>query len=45
MSVARVAPAAPASTFVTSVAGAGAFALQSLAGTGDVAPDWHLGPA
>ncbi|MFF9300822.1 TSUP family transporter [Streptomyces althioticus] len=45
MSVARVAPAALASTFVTSVAGAGAFALLSLAGTGDVAPDWHLGLA
>lgn len=36
-------PAAPASTFVTSVAGAGAFAPLFLAGTGDVAPDWHLG--
>ncbi|MEV5184679.1 sulfite exporter TauE/SafE family protein [Streptomyces werraensis] len=45
MSVARVAPAALASTFVTSVAGAGAFALLSLAGTGDVAPDWYLGLA
>lgn len=45
MSVARVAPAALASTFVTSVAGAGAFALLSLTGTGDVAPDWYLGLA
>ncbi|MEV5399790.1 sulfite exporter TauE/SafE family protein [Streptomyces cellulosae] len=45
MSVARVAPAALASTFVTSVAGAGTFALLSLAGTGDVAPDWYLGLA
>ncbi len=45
MSVARVAPAALASTFVTSVAGAAAFALLSLAGAGDVAPDWYLGLA
>ncbi|MGA5521217.1 TSUP family transporter [Streptomyces pseudogriseolus] len=45
MSVARVAPAALASTFVTSVAGAGVFALLSLAGTEDVAPDWYLGLA
>ncbi|MFI8207285.1 TSUP family transporter [Streptomyces sp. NPDC085937] len=45
MSVARVAPAALASTFVTSVAGAAVFALLSLAGTGDVAPDWYLGLA
>ncbi len=30
---------------MTSVAGAGTFALLSLAGTGDVAPDWYLGLA
>ncbi|KJK35252.1 membrane protein [Streptomyces variegatus] len=45
MPVARVAPAALASTFVTSVAGAAAFALLSLTGSGDIAPDWHLGLA
>ncbi|MFI8528979.1 TSUP family transporter [Streptomyces aquilus] len=43
--VAQVAPAALASTFVTSLAGAGAFALLSLTGSGDVAPDWSLGLA
>ncbi|AIR96740.1 sulfite exporter TauE/SafE family protein [Streptomyces glaucescens] len=43
MSVARVAPAALVTTFVTSVAGAAAFALLSLTGSGDVAPDWRLG--
>ncbi|CAM5690515.1 hypothetical protein SVIOM74S_04744 [Streptomyces violarus] len=42
---ARVAPAALASTFATSVAGAAAFALLSLTGSGDIAPDWHLGLA
>ena len=45
MPVARVAPAALASTFVTSVAGAAVFALLSLAGSGDIAPDWYLGLA
>jgi uncharacterized membrane protein YfcA len=45
MPVARVAPAALASTFATSVAGATAFALLSLTGSGDIAPDWHLGLA
>ncbi|MBE8476400.1 TSUP family transporter [Streptomyces justiciae] len=43
--VAQVAPAALASTFVTSLAGATAFALLSLTGSGDVAPDWSLGLA
>jgi uncharacterized membrane protein YfcA len=43
MPVARVAPAALASTFATSVAGAATFALLSLTGSGDIAPDWHLG--
>jgi uncharacterized membrane protein YfcA len=41
--VAVVAPAALASTFVTSVAGAAAFAVLSLTGTGDIAPDWATG--
>ncbi|MFF5757425.1 TSUP family transporter [Streptomyces longwoodensis] len=43
MPVSRVAPAALASTFATSVAGAAAFALLSMTGSGDVAPDWYLG--
>lgn len=41
--VATVAPAALASTFVTSVVGAVTYALLSLTATGDVAPDWLLG--
>ncbi|MDX3584963.1 sulfite exporter TauE/SafE family protein [Streptomyces europaeiscabiei] len=41
--VATVAPAALASTFVTSVVGALTYALLSLAATGDIAPDWMLG--
>ncbi|MCK8680746.1 TSUP family transporter [Streptomyces lichenis] len=41
--VATVAPAALASTFVTSVVGAATYALLSLAATGEVAPDWLLG--
>ncbi|MGP4086181.1 TSUP family transporter [Streptomyces sp. KR55] len=45
MPVARVAPAALASTFATSVAGAATFALLSLTGSGDIAPDWYLGLA
>ncbi|MDQ1045042.1 sulfite exporter TauE/SafE family protein [Streptomyces sp. V4I2] len=45
MPVARVAPAALASTFATSVAGAATFALLALTGSGDIAPDWHLGLA
>ncbi|GGY81109.1 hypothetical protein GCM10010363_72400 [Streptomyces omiyaensis] len=43
--VARVAPAALATTFVTSVVGAAAFAVLSLTGAGDIAPDWWLGLA
>ncbi|MGW7433020.1 sulfite exporter TauE/SafE family protein [Streptomyces sp. NPDC054861] len=43
--MALVAPAALATTFVTSVAGAAAFALLSLVGSGDIAPDWWLGLA
>lgn len=41
--VATVAPAALASTFMTSVVGAITYALLSLAAAGDVAPDWPLG--
>ena len=43
--VARVAPAALASTFVTSLVGAATYTLLSLASSGDVAPDWFLGLA
>ncbi|MFD3534670.1 TSUP family transporter [Streptomyces sp. NPDC058664] len=43
--MALVAPAALASTFVTSVVGAAAYAVLSLASSGDVAPDWWLGLA
>ncbi|MEU3606870.1 sulfite exporter TauE/SafE family protein [Streptomyces sp. NPDC035033] len=43
--VSRVAPAALATTFVTSVVGAAAYAVLSLAGAGDIAPDWWLGLA
>ncbi|MFJ8868426.1 TSUP family transporter [Streptomyces sp. NPDC102473] len=43
--VAKVAPAALACTFVTSLVGAGAYALLSLTTTGDIAPDWALGLA
>ena len=41
--VARVAPAALAATFVTSLVGAAAYALLSLVSSGDVSPDWWLG--
>ncbi|MCW5254147.1 sulfite exporter TauE/SafE family protein [Streptomyces sp. SHP 1-2] len=43
--VAKVAPAALASTFATSLVGASTYALLSLAHPGSVAPDWLLGPA
>jgi uncharacterized membrane protein YfcA len=43
MPVAVVAPAALASTFVTSVAGAAAFAVLGLTGRGEIAPDWEIG--
>ncbi|MFE8915849.1 sulfite exporter TauE/SafE family protein [Streptomyces globisporus] len=45
MPVAKVAPAALAATFVTSVVGAGTYALLSLTITGDIAPYWSLGLA
>ncbi|MCP3758948.1 sulfite exporter TauE/SafE family protein [Streptomyces sp. TBY4] len=41
--VARVAPAALASTFATSLVGAGTYALLSTAHSGSIAPDWFLG--
>jgi hypothetical protein len=41
--VSEVAPAALASTFVTSLAGAGTYALLSLTAAGHIAPDWPLG--
>ncbi|MEU5876523.1 TSUP family transporter [Spirillospora sp. NPDC047279] len=43
MPVAQVAPAALASTFLTSVVGAGTYAVLSLTVPGDIAPDWTLG--
>lgn len=43
MPVAQVAPAALASTFLTSLTGAGTYALLSLTAHGDIAPDWPLG--
>ncbi|MFJ9523455.1 sulfite exporter TauE/SafE family protein [Kitasatospora sp. NPDC101801] len=41
--VATVAPAALASTFVTSLAGAATYGVLALAASGDIAPDWLLG--
>lgn len=41
--VAKVAPAALASTFLTSIAGALTYALLALTGRGNIAPDWRLG--
>ena len=43
--VIEVSPAALAATFLTSLAGVATFALLSLGGSGDVAPDWTLGIA
>ncbi|MFI1187301.1 TSUP family transporter [Streptomyces californicus] len=45
MPVSKVAPAALAATFVTSVVGAGTYALLSLTASGDIAPYWSLGLA
>lgn len=45
ISIYEVAPAALAATFLTSIAGVGAFAVLSLAAAGAVAPDWTLGVA
>lgn len=41
--VLTVAPAALTATFVTSIAGVAAYALLSLVGNGEIAPDWALG--
>ena len=43
--VAEVAPAALASTFVTSVVGVVTYALIGVVHTGDIAPDWPIGLA
>jgi len=43
LSVASVAPAALASTFITSLVGAVTYALLALTTTGPVAPNWPLG--
>jgi uncharacterized membrane protein YfcA len=42
-SVLEVAPAALFATFLTSLAGVGTYALLSVGGSGDIAPDWALG--
>lgn len=42
-SVFEVAPAALATTFLTSIAGVLTYALLSIGGSGDIAPDWALG--
>lgn len=43
MSVAQIAPAALASTFVTSLTGAATYGLLALVTTGDIAPNWTVG--
>lgn len=43
--VTTVAPAALASTFLTSIVGAGTYALLSLSESGSIAPQWSLGLA
>lgn len=45
MPVTRVAPAALASTFATSLVGAATYGLLSLTGSGNIAPHWLLGLA
>jgi len=42
-SVLDVAPAALAATFLTSIAGVLTYAVLSLGGKGDIAPDWAVG--
>ena len=42
-SVFEVAPAALTATFLTSIAGVLTYALLSIGGSGDIAPDWALG--
>jgi uncharacterized protein len=43
LSVRAIAPAALASTFLTSVVGIATYGILSLRAAGDVAPDWILG--
>jgi len=43
MPVSTVAPAALASTFLTSITGAVAFGLLAMTSGGDIAPDWPIG--
>jgi uncharacterized membrane protein YfcA len=43
--MAAVAPAALTSTLLTSIVGAGTYALLALVSTGSIAPDWTLGLA
>jgi uncharacterized membrane protein YfcA len=43
--VAKIAPAALASTFVTSIVGVLAYSLMSFTIAGDIAPDWPVGVA
>ena len=45
MALGQVAPAALASTFVTSVVGVATFALLQVKSSGSIAPDWPLGIA
>ncbi|KOX02239.1 membrane protein [Streptomyces sp. NRRL B-1140] len=45
MPIAQVAPAALASTFLTSLIGAGTYGLLALTGGDDIAPHWFLGLA
>jgi uncharacterized membrane protein YfcA len=45
MAVSRVAPAALASTFVTSIVGVATFAVLQANHAGSIAPDWSLGVA
>lgn len=45
LEVAVVAPAALASTFVTSIAGAATYVVLSLTASGSIAPEWSLGVA
>ena len=45
MALSQVAPAALASTFVTSVVGVATFALLQVKSSGSIAPDWPLGIA
>src|SRR4029079_3447616 len=45
MAVAQVAPAALASTFVTSGVGVATFAVLQMNASGSISPDWSLGVA